>query len=109
MEDFVSVSLTNVASAINAGSAFTFKTMPSGHQVKQVCLDNQFNVDMVVMVNAANPVYLRSGASKILDLGSNQDEVRTIGTTLACYAAAGVAPTSSSGSLADNLIADCIF
>lgn len=98
MQNFVSVSTTDVASAVDSASAFAAVSLTQ--ETRAVKLDNGFNVDMVVMRNAIKLSYLRAGAVIVLDLKADESPMGNAAApgsvVLSLYAANGVPPTSVS-------------
>ena len=105
MFDFVSLSTTDVASAINPASAHAFLTIPAGSTQKAICVDNAFNVDMCVMVDQSKPIYVRAGQWKIYDLTADNTAITSPSKdqVLSIFAVAGVAPSSG------NTVIDGLF
>ena len=106
MFNYVSVSTAQVAAAITPASAFPFFTVPVGNQIKALCVDNGFNVDVVVMIDQSQPIYLRAGVVKTLDLTTDNAQVvsgQTTPQTLSVFAVAGTGPSSG------VFLADCMF
>lgn len=105
MKDFVKLGTTDVSSAVSPATAAVFLTLQPGDQIKSINLDNQFSVDMVVMVDQSKPVYLKTTAAKFIPLAANNAALSspTSSVTLSIYAAGGVAPMTGA------FIADCMF